>query len=220
MPRKRTPEQIAAWKKKMDEARARKAAQGAVAVMERPAKAPDEVEGIPAEALASLRKNYTTKEGVGVAFGMALELYERRAVQIWPEFHTVLVSNGEINGNTQVNEYEGYGYWVVEDGKKSQFTVPNRDMTRMACLLVDWERQEHERVMEQNSRHDLARIGLPKDLVKGKPVNEVEQTPKRMSEILAQADVNAARVAQPEVLDEATQAEYDKLVAQGHVPAN
>ena len=175
----RTPEQIKAWKERMDEAKAKKAAEP----QERPSE--EVLLGIPEEELAKLR-NITVKEGLGVAFDMGLEALEDRAKAIWPDMHTVLVSRDEMKGVSQIFEYEGFGYTLLEDGAKSLRTVPNRNMARMGCPLAEYEAIEAARIKEQNERHGhFDRKNAPE----GQPFME-QSGAKNLSDILAGADAS------------------------------
>lgn len=118
--------------------------------------APQEMHGLSQESINTLRKNVTIKEGLGIAFDLGLERLEERAKLIWPDMHSVLVSNNDIGGVNQVAEYEGFGYVLGEDGKKSQHTVPNKDMARMLIPQALYDEYEKERVREQNSRVNMA----------------------------------------------------------------
>lgn len=116
----------------------------------------EDLHGLSQESVGALRKNVTVKEGLGIAFDLGLERLEARAKMIWPDMHSVLVSNQDLGGVNQVAEYEGYGYVLGEDGKKSQHTVPNKDMARMLIPQAIYDEYEKERIREQNSRVNMA----------------------------------------------------------------
>lgn len=132
-------------------------------------------------------KNVTLKEATGLAFDLGLEILEKRAKELWPGVHTVLVSKDEIKGSSQVSEYEGYGYTVLEDGAKSVWTVPNRSMVRMGISAELWDAQEDERVKRQNST-----VGhTPGTAPLGQPFQQIG-APTSLDNILKSADQNTA----------------------------
>lgn len=155
---------------------------------------PTESYGLSPESVADLRKNVTIKEGLGIAFDLGLERLEARAQMIWPDMHSVLVSNQDLGGVNQVAEYEGYGYVLGEDGKKSQHTVPNKDMARMLIPKVLYDEYEKERVREQNSRVNIA----PSHAKPGEAFG-MNLAPQSLQTFLDQADVNYAKAEQDHV---------------------
>lgn len=109
-------------------------------------------EELQQSVVESLRKNVTIKEGIGVAFDLGLATFEKRAMQVWPDMRTVLVSNVTTPRGNQIEEYSSYGYVLLENGAKSTHTVPNRDMARMGIPHSVYDKWDAERLYEQNNR--------------------------------------------------------------------